>query len=117
MKVHICKFIVILVSIVLVCSNSFATNDCRSNHDSMTVSGSCECDSGTCGGAVITTYHYICVSTTCSSCVPNGTRPGIVGYQYPCNEVSCGSDPGICANNYSGTGSVISGNVMNCSCS
>lgn len=125
MKMNKYKFVIILVSIILIiliCSNSFATSTCHSEHDSLTVSGSCGCDAvewSTCGGAIVKTYHYTCVGTCggCAGCAPNGTQPGIVGYNFPCNEVSCGSDPNICTNNCASVGVVIPGDVMHCSCS
>jgi len=117
------NFIIFVMCVTLTCQNIFATTTktCSSNHDSRTVIGSCDCGAismGMCGGTIVMTYNYICINTCGSgSCIPNGTRPGIVGYEYPCNEVSCGSDSGICTNNYSSTGSVINGNVLACICS
>jgi hypothetical protein len=117
------NFIIVVTCVTLICSNIFATTTrtCGSNHDSRTVSGSCGCgaeEMGTCGGAVVVTYNYICINTCGSgSCIPNGTQPGIVGYRYPCNELSCLSDPNICNNNYSSSGDPIPGDVLKCICS
>jgi hypothetical protein len=114
-------FIVTIISIILSCPNIFATylRPCSSNHDSRVTSGECSCDNGTCGGCVIMTYNYICVHNTCpdsQDCGPNGVEQGIVGYQYSCKEVSCGSNPGICTNNYDSYGTSISGSILHCAC-